>query len=111
MSTIQELAKKRRSLREGHGALGLLLLNMALFLLGHYILGGNAHLAETHEGEHYLRPWSGEEFRVSAWVGWYSSLHGMLVFFSLPCVVGVAGILAWMHGRLWWLERRLARTS
>ena len=94
-----------RSLRFGRLVTLALLLNAVAYCLGHLILGGSALLAETHEGESWLRPWSGDEFRVSEAVGWYSLLHGLSVILTLPSI----GLGALMLGYEWIQLRRLGR--
>lgn len=94
------------SFRFGRGITLLLLLNVVLFWLGYLILGGCDLLAETHEGEHWLRPWSGDEFRVSAAVGRYSFLHGLSVVLTLPSLAICAVMLAWE-----WVQLRRARLA
>ena len=105
--SIQERhAKLLQSFRSGRVVTLVFFLNVALYCLGHLILGGSALLAETHEGESWLRPWSGDEFRVSEAVGWYSLLHGMSVFFSLPSLVICALMLCYEWVRLQLFRRR-----
>ena len=87
------------------------LLNVALYCLGHVILGGSALLAETHEGESWLRPLYGDEFRVSEVVGWYSLLHGSSVFYSLPVIPICALVLVYEWVKLQLLRRHLIALS
>ena len=96
-----------RSVAIGRVVTLLLLANVGLYCLGHVLLGGSSLLAETHEGEHWLRPWNGDEFRVSAAVGWYSFLHGLSVFLTLPSLAIFAVMLAWEWAQLHRLRRRL----
>ncbi len=105
---LQELhAKRYQSFRTGRVVTLVFLMNVALYCLGHWILGGSALLAEGYEGESWLRPWSGDEFRVSTAVGWYSLLHGMIVFFSLPSTALCLLMLAHEWVRLQLLRRRI----
>ena len=75
------------------------------------ILGGSALLAETHEGESWLRPLHGDEFRVSEAIGWYSVLHGASVFFTLPVLPFCALILLYEWVKLRRLRRQLVALS
>lgn len=105
MST-REIAERERSLSFGLRLTLLLLLNIVACWLGHMILGGSALLAETHEGESYLRPLHGDEFPVSAAIGWYSFLHGASVFLTLPVIPICAVMLVYEWAQLRRLRRR-----
>lgn len=104
----QRYAELLESFRIGRVVTLVFILNVVLYCLGHWILGGSALLAEGYEGESWLRPWSGDEFRVSAAVGWYSLLHGMSVFFSLPVIPISALMLAYEWAKLQRVRRRLS---
>ena len=103
--------ERYRKLRKAHRATWQItfvyLLNVALYCLGHWILGGSALLAEGYEGESWLRPWNGDEFRVSEAVGWYSLLHGSLVFYSLPVIPICVLVLVYEWVKLQRLRRHL----
>ncbi len=91
--TVRAYAKRRESLQIGRLVGLAYLLNLASWWLGYLILGGSVFLAEGYEGEHWLAPLHGEEFQVSAVVGWYSLLHGLSAFLTLPCLPFVAVLL------------------
>ena len=110
-SIQQRYAARLQSFRSGRLVTLGFFLNVVLYCLGHMILGGSALLAEGYEGESWLRPWSGDEFQVSNAVGWYSLLHGMSVFFSLP-VLAICALMTFVEwARLLWLRRRLVALS
>ena len=67
--SAQEIAKLESSLATGRRVTLILVLNVAAYCLGHMILGGSAVLAETHEGQSFLRPLHGDEFLVSDAIG------------------------------------------
>jgi len=102
------IAERERSLSFGCRVTLLLLLNVGAYWLGHLILGGSSLLAETHEGESFLRPLHGDEFPVSNAVGWYSRLHGASVLLTLPSIAICAGMLVYEWVRLQSLRRRAA---
>lgn len=105
--SAQKLAELEQSLALGCRLALVLVLNVAAFCLGHWILGGSAILAETHEGEYFLRPLHGEEFRVSGAVGLYSFLHGASVFFTLPSIALCVVMLLYEWAKLQRYRRHL----
>ncbi|MBL4769888.1 MAG: hypothetical protein JKY61_01775 [Planctomycetes bacterium] len=87
---------------------GLLIINILIYLIGYWVFGGSTLLAEGYEGESWLRPWNGPKVQVSNAVGLYSLIHELIIFCTLPLFPTTALVLLYQWVRLRLLRRTMA---